>query len=55
MFDVKRGTKWQNVGDELSRNTPAYKDNTKVFDGWKPQIPTNRETVEERTFKATYK
>ena len=56
-IDVLEGTKYNDTDlqDVVNKIKPTYKDNTKVFDNWKPEFPNTADDVAISKYTATYK
>ena len=56
-IDVLAGTKYEDTDLQkvVKKIVPTYKDNTKVFENWKPEFPNTNEDVATSTYIAQYK
>ena len=57
LIDVLEGTKYndEDLQNKVKTVIAVYKDNTKVFDKWNPELPNKAEDVETSKYTATYK
>lgn len=57
VFNVKKGSTWSEVkADGLEVPIAKYKDETRVFDKWEPELPEDTDIIEiAKEYKAVYK